>query len=228
MNAPRSSPVADLHPAGASLRIAGMPVPAGGEWATLPPVALADCSARPKFGCKGAAAADWLRAAGLPLPAAANHWLPYRGGLVARLGRSEYLLEAGDEDWVSPLQRGDDHPPELVTVARCDASLLLAGARVHELLLQVCSYDFDAVDATTCPLMMTMMIGVSVVVVPLPGTIRAYRLWCDPSFAAYLYRELLQIATELGGAVIGWRDVLIHLPDAVAFGTNHPPTGSPG
>lgn len=218
MKALRCSPLADLHVAGEMIVHAGMAVPVGVGLATLPPVVLADFSMLPKFGCKGPVAAEWLRGAGLPLPELPNHWLPHNGGLIARLGASEYLMEAGtDADWVTPLM-GVEQLPDLTPVLRHDASLLLAGSHVNDLLLQVCSYNFSELDAATRPLVMTLMVGVSVVVVPLPGVVRTYRLWCDPTLAPYLYRTLLAIAQELDGTAIGLRDVADHLPGAIASG----------
>lgn len=215
----RCSPLADLHAAGETIVHAGMAVPAGGGLATLPPVVLADVSMFPKFGCKGPVAAEWLSGAGLPLPELPNHWLPHHGGLIARLGPNEYLLEAGtDVDWVTPMMSAEQLPG-LTPVLRHDASMLLAGSHVNDLLLQVCSYNFSDLDAATRPLVMTLMVGVSVVVVPLPGAVLTYRLWCDPTLAPYLYRTMLAIAQELDGTAIGLRDVADHLPGAIASGS---------
>lgn len=214
----RCSPLADLHTVGENIIHAGMAVPAGGGLATLPPVVLADFSMLPKFGCKGPVAAEWLSSAGLPLPESSNHWLPHHGGLIARLGSNEYFMEAGtDTDWVTPMMTAEQLP-DLTPVLRHDASLLLAGSQVNDLLLQVCSYNFSELDVAARPLVMTLIVGVSVVVVPLPGAVRTYRLWCDPTLAPYLYRTLLAIAHELDGTAIGLRDVADHLPGAIASG----------
>ncbi|MCE2969020.1 MAG: hypothetical protein LW847_02120 [Burkholderiales bacterium] len=58
-------------------------------------VALNDVSARARVGVKGAAAAEFLRAQGLAVPERFNCWTERDGVLVARLGMTEFLVEAG-------------------------------------------------------------------------------------------------------------------------------------
>ena len=75
----------------------------------------------------------------------ANAWTRSTdGGSIARLGRSEFLLEDGP--------RGDAcratcstalaPAPGVYPVLRQDAALMLRGAAVNELLAQTCSVDF--------------------------------------------------------------------------------------
>ena len=171
-----------------------------------PEIALADLSYLRRSGCKGPDAAAWLKQQGIPTPDRHNRWLVHRGGVVARLGLTEYFMESGlQDDWVSGLHVGS---ATLTPVLRQDAALLLCGPRVHELLLQVCSYDFESLDLAAQEAVMTQMIGVSVLVILIARRpFSSYRLWCDPSFAHYLWTTLEGIAGELGGAPLGWREL---------------------
>ena len=48
----------------------------------------------PRWGCKGPAAPQWLAERGLPVPPDYNSYRPLAtGGLVARLGVTEFLIE---------------------------------------------------------------------------------------------------------------------------------------
>jgi glycine cleavage system aminomethyltransferase T len=59
---------------------------------------LADLSALRRTGLKGSAAVSWLQSRNVPVPSHANTWTSLDGGgLVARLGRSEFLLEDGPQ-----------------------------------------------------------------------------------------------------------------------------------
>lgn len=207
----RRSPFADAWGALAPEceELCGMPVPARFHRTSLPPVALADCSFLPRAGIKGAEAAAWLQAHGIPTPPRHNQWLAHRGGLVARLGHSEFLVEAADaDDWTRPLRGDGAWSERAMPVPRQDAGLLLCGGQVHDLLAQVCSIDFRAAATMPQALTMTLMLGVPVLAIALPGAaVPAWRLWCDPSFAALLWRTLAQIAGELGGGPLGWRQL---------------------
>ncbi len=187
----------------------GMRVPTQFAGEGLPTVALVDCSFLPRAGVKGEGAGAWLEQQGIALPQRHNHWLPHRGGWVGRLGHNEFLLEsAPDADWTRPLRDNAAWPLRTMPVLRQDASLLLCGSALYELLAQTCSFNFGALDPPACELVMTQMIGVSVLAAPVPGApLPALRLWCDPSFAPYLWRTLAQIAGELGGAPLGWQQL---------------------
>ena len=189
---------------------AGMHVVAkagGDDAARLASVALADLSYLPRYGLKGPGADAWLRSHGVEPPAAANRWLPLEGGgLIARLGRTEFFIEDGRGGSVvetirSSLRTG---APDVYPVARQDAGLALAGAQVNALLVQTCNVDFESLAVEDRIVVMTQMIGVSVLAIrtndkPMP----TYRLWCDPTFAPYFWETLSEIARELGGGVIG-------------------------
>jgi sarcosine oxidase subunit gamma len=212
MNAQRISPVhaqlAALQPQweqrygmGTAIRIAG------NDASKLDAVALVDLSFLPKFGLKGPAAQQWLENQRVPLPAQTNGWKALPGdGVIARLGRSEFFLEddggAGDVDALRTCLGSG--VPGVYPVTRQDAGFALAGARVNELLVQTCNVNFAESGLGEQIVVMTQMIGVSVLVMHtsrMQGT--CYRLWCDPTFAPYFWETLLEIAQQLGGGAIG-------------------------
>jgi len=166
---------------------------------------LADLSYRHRIGLKGPGAAAWVESLGLPLPHP-NGWasLP-GGGVVARLAGSEFLVEDGHADTaVARIRDACATPPtQIYPVWRHDAALALCGRRVHDLLAQVCSVNFRT--AASTEVVMTMMAGVAVIVIWQDlGAQACCRIWCDPSFAPYLWSTLCAIAAELGGGPIGF------------------------
>ena len=165
-------------------------------------LALADVSLMPRYGCKGPSAAGWLEGLGLPVPVAPNRWLPLDGGgLIARLGIGEFLVD-GHDGWVERLQASEP-PRGAATVLRQDASLLLGGEGVQALLRQTCSVNFAALPLTDSPVVLTSMVGVAVTVLPwLADGMPRYRLWCDGTYGAYLWETLHDIAAELGGGAV--------------------------
>ena len=167
--------------------------------ATSCAVQIADCSRSPRAGAKGPGAARWLQALGIDTPAAANQWLPLSGGgLIARLGNSEFLIEgnatAVEKILAAPRTEG------VYPVLRQDASFVVSGAEANELWLQTCAVDFRLLDAAPASLLMTNMVGVAVTVIATAtGTDPTYRLWCDGTYGEYLWETLSGIVDELGG-----------------------------
>jgi sarcosine oxidase subunit gamma len=149
-------------------------------------------TARHRFGLKGPQAARWLESNGLPVPGAANTWMSSDALsdtlLVARLGSSEFFLEdrAGGTilrnlDPTTVGSRGG-HPPGVYPVLRQDAAFLLSGDASLEVLAQVCSVNFGEVALASNPVIMTLMVGVSVLVIPQRTlSLRQFRIWCDPT-----------------------------------------------
>lgn len=161
---------------------------------------IADHSLLPRAGVKGPGAAAWLEALGLSLPSQPNHWLALpQGGLVARLGQSEYLIE-GDAELIAKIA-ATPRTPGVYPVLRQDASFSLSGGEVNELFLQTCNVDFRILDADPSLLLMTSMVGVSVVVVPFAplkaGDNAQFRLWCDGTYGLYLWETLSEIIAEI-------------------------------
>ena len=172
-----------------------------------------DVGPRARIGLKGPQAAAWLLQNGVELPEAANTWLSLRGGaggldasLIARLGASEFFLEEGAQGGaVRALEVAlASSPPGVYPVLREDAAFSLSGDASHEVLAQVCSIDFARVAAASRSVFMTMMIGVAVLVVlnEVDGE-RYYRIWCDPTFGAYLGTTVGMVVMENGGKFTG-------------------------
>lgn len=168
------------------------------------PVWLQDHSGQQRFGCKGPGAAQWLESLGLTVPRLANSWSQdIDGMLVARLATSEFLVEAigGSQRRVEEV-RALVPPPGVYPVIRQDAGFALGGARAIDLLRQTCSFPFNAGDSNNT-VVMTSMIGVGVILMQAAGDAQAeFRIWCDPSFALYLWSTLVDIAAEMEGGAI--------------------------
>lgn len=154
---------------------------------------ITDASRTPRAGVKGPGAAAWLAGLGLPVPDAPNTWLPIEGGLIARLGLTEFLVEGpGSAKLAAPPAHG------VYPVLRQDTALLLAGERLNGLLLEICSVDFPGLDPTARPVVLTSMAGVGVVAIPdqAAGT-PTMRLWCDSTWGAWFSDTLAEVAGEL-------------------------------
>jgi sarcosine oxidase subunit gamma len=124
------------------------------------------------------------------------------GGLIARLGLTEYLVEGNSPTIGTLMQTG--RVAGVYPVLRQDASFALCGARVNDLLLQTCNVDFRMLDAEPSKLILTSMAGVGVTILATrTGDQPCYRLWCDGTFGRYLWDTLTGIAEELGGGCIG-------------------------
>lgn len=185
-------------------------------------IELADLSALQRTGLKGPGAGEWLRARGVPVPARPNAWTPLeRGGLVARLGRSEFLLEDRPQGNSALAVHAGLRTAQsgVYPVLRQDAALLVRGEAVQELFAQTCNIDFSALPPQERTVTLTMMVGVAVTIIDTslddkPG----YRIWCDGTYGAYLWDTLLEIAAELGGGAVGltavWSDAVASDPPA--------------
>ncbi|MGB9093862.1 MAG: methylglutamate dehydrogenase [Gallionella sp.] len=162
---------------------------------------IADLSIRPRAGAKGPGTADWLAGFGLPIPSMPNNWceLP-NGGLIARMGLTEYMVEGNQE--LAEKIMGANRVAGVYPVLRQDASFALCGSRVNELFLQTCNVDFRILDAEPSKLVLTSMAGVSVMVLATQtGPAACYRLWCDGTYGIYLWETLAGITQELGGCI---------------------------
>ena len=176
-------------------------------------IGIGDLSARRRCGFKGAGTAAWLVQQGLPIPSQPNTWLeltPGAGSLIARLGRTEFMIEDAQGGTQCAALEGSAPPAKVYPVLRQDAELVLTGERSEDLLLQTCSVEFAALDRAARPAVLTSMVGVGVTVIacpPGPAVSSAdawrYRIWCDGSYGAYLWQTLVEIARELGGGPIG-------------------------
>lgn len=163
---------------------------------------LADVSLTARHGCKGPGTVAWLQGLGLPVPPQPNSWLPLDGGgLIARLGFTEFLVEGPDAlvAGLAATPRG----PGVYPVLRQDAALIAGGSHLDELLRQTCNVNFRPLDLAARPVVLTSMVGVGVTVIPaLRNGQPAVRIWCDGTYGHYLWETLLGIATELGGGAV--------------------------
>lgn len=174
--------------------------------ASLSRLAVGDLSCLRRTGVKGPGAAGWLSSQGIAVPQEPNTWaaLP-GGGLVARLGLSEYLLEDAPGGETAARLVAAAPPARAYPVLRQDAAFALRGTALPELLAQTCAVNFRALDAARDPVALTMMAGVAVTLLPSEeGGVAGCRVWCDGSYGIYLWRSLLGIAEELGGGAAGW------------------------
>jgi sarcosine oxidase subunit gamma len=195
-----------------------MPTPLRMRADAQPDPAIADVSALLRCGLKGPGAAEWLAAHDMPVPERANSWVPtQRGGLVARLGRSEFLIESAWNDTQAlDLAHALRTPAAGVyPVPRQDCALLLRGGRMRELWLQTCNVNINDIPAPNREVTLTSMVGVSVTILEQPlGKDSCHRIWCDGTFGAYLWETLLEVAGDLGGGAAGFAEVF---PDAATL-----------
>lgn len=204
--AERRSPVHDLLLARNPQwgRAAGAPIAlrfGDGDQQAARELALCDLSALPKLGLKGTGSEAWLRRHEVEVPPATYDTarLP-GGGLVARLGGADFLLEGGPTDGLLP--RLAAVPADVYRVERQDATFLLTGARALKVLARLSSVDF----ATAPPgrVILTRAGGVNCMVMPgRDENMSTYRLWVDYTYAASFWESVVEIVEELGGRVVG-------------------------
>lgn len=165
------------------------------------PVVLCDRSLQWRCGFKGPRAQEWGRNQGLPLPDVANTYKWDSGLLVLRLGLSEFLVE-GLLETVDKVQQAR-RTPGVYSVARQDASFMVAGKEADTVLRQTCSVNFLDPKAGSHAVFLTTMIGVSVVVIRSTGLNGSvYTIWSDYTYGHYLSSTLYNIGRDLGGALI--------------------------
>ncbi|XGV95619.1 MAG: hypothetical protein ACAF41_23115 [Leptolyngbya sp. BL-A-14] len=171
------------------------------------PLGIADVSCLTRFGVKGPNAADWLLSQGITTPDRPNTWSPLAdGGIIARLGATEFLLEDSLHSQTAPqlVEACQQPPAKVYPVLRQDAAIILCGSEVNELLLQTCSVNFRALSLLERPVILTSMVGVAVTIIPGDRNGQPfYRLWCDGTFGVYLWQTLGAIVAEMGGGVVG-------------------------
>ncbi|REJ75880.1 MAG: hypothetical protein DWQ34_06845 [Planctomycetota bacterium] len=185
--------------------------PAGDD---IPAAALCDLSGLNQLGVKGPDAANWLSTAGVDVPADLYESRPLpSGGRVVRFGAHEFFLEdgiAGSKASELSEQLGFG-AEQVYRVEHQDATFLLTGPRSLDVMAQTCGIDFR--EANGGRAIFTRVAGVSCAL--LPETIadqQAFRLWLDPSYAPYLWEELVVIVESLGGHVVGAGRLFPDLP----------------
>jgi sarcosine oxidase, subunit gamma len=162
---------------------------------------ITDLSELVRYGVKGPQASNWLTKLNITLPTTANTWLLNQNSIVLRLGSSEFLIED---------QKGAETCAKLAAdllsidgvykVPRVDASYLLAGSNVNNLLSEICALDLSEPALQDNGVVMTQVAGISATILrqSLNGEI-VYRLWCDGTYGTYMQHTLLEIASELNG-----------------------------
>lgn len=162
-------------------------------------IGLLDLSCMLNFGVKGPGAAEWITAAGVPVPSTENSYVPNGDlGFTARLGKEELFLSGCDEALLARLNQqlgfGTD---TAYPVFRQDAQLMLWGRQANEVLLQTCSFNFESLERRAYTVVMTSMVGVSATVLPwLIEDELTYRIFCDPSYGIYLWETLAEIVQD--------------------------------
>jgi sarcosine oxidase subunit gamma len=156
-------------------------------------IVFENVSRTPRAGVKGPGAVEWLTALGVPVPATPNSWLPLPGGLIARLGLTEFLVEGPEAAKLAVAPA-----PGVYPVLRQDTALMLTGERLNDLLLETCSVDFSALDLATRPVVLTSMAGVGVTVIPgEEGGMPCCSIWCDGTYGEWFFETLAGVAGEL-------------------------------
>jgi sarcosine oxidase subunit gamma len=173
------------------------------------PIWLAKALPQRRVGVKGPRAAEALKQLGLAVPTRPNCWAPMRDedrddswNVVGRLGFTEFFVEErGEALSVAALEQlTAENFAGAYPVLREDLGLVLGGDRVTEVLAQVCNVNFNALDIGQRPIVMTLMVGVSVLVLPQQQPDGAiYRIWCDPSFGTYLWETLEEVVQKMPG-----------------------------
>jgi sarcosine oxidase subunit gamma len=183
-------------------------------------LAIWDQSFLPRWGVKGPGAAAWLTSQGLPVPSHPNQWgRCAQGGLIARLGVTEFLIEDSlATEMVAHLTRAN-RPPQVYPVLRQDLAIGLTGVATVDLLRQTCNVNVQALDVAEHPVVLTTMVGVNIVLIlDERDGLPFYQLWCDNTFGPYLWHTLSAIAGELGGGPVG----AAKLYDAEGGSVTHP------
>lgn len=141
-----------------------------------------------RIGLKGPQAANWLQQQALPVPEPWR-WLEHQGLLLCRLGQSEFVLEAGLEhpEMLALHTQLQVTMPGVYPVMRYDASWLLAGAALPDIMAEFCGLDWQLETAEQRVCMTTLGgIHVKLIQVAIEGY-RCVRLWCDGSYRDYLH-----------------------------------------
>jgi sarcosine oxidase subunit gamma len=174
--------------------------------ATNSKISVTDVSSLPRFGIKGREAASWLSSQGMTLPAVANSWVIDKdSNLILRLGNSEFLVE-GQKQGQSTLllvTARKNRMAGIYPVARADASFLLTGEALPDLLSEICMLNLHQ-EAHPQALYMTQIAGVSAALLQqkLAG-IAVVRIWCDGTYHHYMLETLSTIAKEIGTLELG-------------------------
>ena len=166
----------------------------------IDPTWLAKALPQRRVGVKGPRAAEALKQLGLAVPTRPNCWAPMltqdrddSWNIVGRLGFTEFFVEErGEAAGVAALER--------LTAENFAGAYPVLREDLGQVLAQVCNVNFNALDIGQRPIVMTLMVGVSVLVLPQQQPDGAiYRIWCDPSFGTYLWETLEEVVQKMPG-----------------------------
>ena len=173
---------------------------------------LCDHTHLARIGFKGGAAAAWLQAQGVALPAAPNRWLhDVSGATVARLGAEDFLI-TDEDDTTSGLPQSLASRWQAASAPGaypllCQhglAAIALGGEGASELLARLCAVDLRprvfAIDAVA---QTQVALTSAVIMRGTAGAAASYRLFVDTSLALYLWDILHDVAVTLGGGALG-------------------------
>ena len=141
----------------------------------------------------------------MQLPAAIR-WHYDAGLRIARLGSSEYLLEAASQparltQLAAALAPAEGRYP----VLRQDAGIWLAGSAAARILRQLATHDFTTLAEEDTTVLLTLLGGISATVLWQPAAAgRCYAIYCDASYGSYLWTTLLSLVVAERGAAVSF------------------------
>ncbi len=162
-------------------------------------LSITDVSELMRYGVKGPQAANWLAKHEVVIPAKPNAWVLNKNAIVMRLGISEFLIEdqKGGET-CSKLAADTLRVAGVYKAPRVDASYMLAGSEVHNLLSEICTLDLSESALQENDVIMTQVAGISATVLRQNiNNEMVYRLWCDGTYGVYMKHILLEIGAEI-------------------------------
>ncbi len=162
---------------------------------------ITDVSTLARYGVKGPQAAKWLASHAVVIPKDANCWVKNDQTLVMRLGGSEFLIEDQEGGKTcKKLVADNKRAVGVYKVPHADASYLLAGVGVFNLLSELCALDLRESALPENALVMTQVAGISATVLRQRiNNESVYRLWCDGTYGKYMQHVIDEITQELNG-----------------------------
>jgi sarcosine oxidase, subunit gamma len=174
---------------------------------SVPLVSVVDLSMVERFGVRGPGAIAWLQSHSIPVPEVANSWVRLPdGGLIARLGIYEFLLEdtMGGSTLLNRLRRSGPLPDRVYPVTRSHGAIVLWGEAAPEVLAQACWTNGWRLEMGEQRVVVLNVGGVSVTLAMAEHQgLPFYYLWFDQPCGAYLCNLLVELAEGVGGCEVG-------------------------
>lgn len=157
-------------------------------------ISLKDISLSPKYGIKGKNSIALLEGLGVAIPTEYNSAIIDNDNFIMRLGTTEFLIDGSLAEKLVNEQTIDG----AYFVLHQDACLELSGTKLNDMLQEICAVNFKEFDAQKLPVILTSMVGVGVVTLLYKKDGKdTIRLYADPTYSAYFYKTLSQIANEI-------------------------------